>query len=246
MYSPILSVVLSLSVNTALAQKSNKTCHYQKTVQHSEVRSNTGEIVHQFTYDMAANVSYNSCGASAYIDLLHTDSADTEMEEMANIDAVLTLDAQSYEEELEDSYHGDILKVAVAEGKVAGLTSMDGIEKLIITELDNSDYVMDGLADEEFQAAIIEIVKTNGDTVSYYFQEYYVGANFIQCEEAPLTDETMGTLQPVETLPVCEEQQPYSDLDDDAIQDQVDACPDQPETYNGFEDRDGCPDELED
>lgn len=34
------------------------------------------------------------------------------------------------------------------------------------------------------------------------------------------------------------------DKDGDGILDAVDKCPDQPETKNGFEDRDGCPDEL--
>jgi outer membrane protein OmpA-like peptidoglycan-associated protein len=33
------------------------------------------------------------------------------------------------------------------------------------------------------------------------------------------------------------------DRDGDGILDPVDKCPDQPETYNGFEDQDGCPDE---
>ncbi|HEX2869813.1 MAG TPA: OmpA family protein [Polyangiaceae bacterium] len=34
------------------------------------------------------------------------------------------------------------------------------------------------------------------------------------------------------------------DKDSDGIMDEVDKCPDQPETKNGFEDSDGCPDEL--
>jgi OmpA-OmpF porin, OOP family len=33
------------------------------------------------------------------------------------------------------------------------------------------------------------------------------------------------------------------DRDGDGIPDNVDKCPDQPETYNGFEDEDGCPDD---
>lgn len=37
---------------------------------------------------------------------------------------------------------------------------------------------------------------------------------------------------------------PVRDKDGDGIPDDVDKCPDQPETKNGFEDADGCPDEL--
>ncbi|HYP76636.1 MAG TPA: OmpA family protein [Polyangiaceae bacterium] len=37
---------------------------------------------------------------------------------------------------------------------------------------------------------------------------------------------------------------PVRDKDADGIADDVDKCPDQPETKNGFEDADGCPDEL--
>jgi len=37
---------------------------------------------------------------------------------------------------------------------------------------------------------------------------------------------------------------PVRDKDADGINDDVDKCPDQPETKNGFEDADGCPDEL--
>jgi len=37
---------------------------------------------------------------------------------------------------------------------------------------------------------------------------------------------------------------PVRDKDGDGILDDVDKCPDQPETKNGFEDADGCPDEL--
>jgi OOP family OmpA-OmpF porin len=34
------------------------------------------------------------------------------------------------------------------------------------------------------------------------------------------------------------------DKDGDGVLDEVDKCPDQPETKNGFQDADGCPDEL--
>ena len=37
---------------------------------------------------------------------------------------------------------------------------------------------------------------------------------------------------------------PVRDKDGDGVPDNVDKCPDQPETKNGFEDSDGCPDEL--
>jgi len=37
---------------------------------------------------------------------------------------------------------------------------------------------------------------------------------------------------------------PIRDKDQDGILDDVDKCPDQPETKNGFQDADGCPDEL--
>ncbi len=37
---------------------------------------------------------------------------------------------------------------------------------------------------------------------------------------------------------------PIKDRDGDGIPDAVDKCPDKPETVNGFEDEDGCPDEL--
>lgn len=37
---------------------------------------------------------------------------------------------------------------------------------------------------------------------------------------------------------------PIKDKDGDGILDDVDKCPDQPETKNGFQDADGCPDEL--
>ena len=37
---------------------------------------------------------------------------------------------------------------------------------------------------------------------------------------------------------------PVHDKDQDGILDDVDKCPDQPETKNGFQDADGCPDEL--
>jgi outer membrane protein OmpA-like peptidoglycan-associated protein len=37
---------------------------------------------------------------------------------------------------------------------------------------------------------------------------------------------------------------PVHDKDQDGILDEVDKCPDEPETKNGFQDADGCPDEL--
>jgi OOP family OmpA-OmpF porin len=37
---------------------------------------------------------------------------------------------------------------------------------------------------------------------------------------------------------------PVKDKDGDGVLDDVDKCPDQPETKNGFQDADGCPDEL--
>jgi OOP family OmpA-OmpF porin len=36
----------------------------------------------------------------------------------------------------------------------------------------------------------------------------------------------------------------FPDRDNDGIRDELDACPDDPETYNGFQDEDGCPDTL--
>lgn len=37
---------------------------------------------------------------------------------------------------------------------------------------------------------------------------------------------------------------PTRDTDDDGVSDELDQCPAEPETKNGFEDEDGCPDEL--
>jgi hypothetical protein len=42
---------------------------------------------------------------------------------------------------------------------------------------------------------------------------------------------------PVESLPICGER----DADHDQILDPCDACPNEPENYNGIEDEDGCP-----
>ncbi len=47
--------------------------------------------------------------------------------------------------------------------------------------------------------------------------------------------------EPVPELPTLA---PVRDRDGDGIFDPVDACPDEPETYNDFEDEDGCPDQL--
>ncbi|CAN5681429.1 hypothetical protein BH11MYX1_BH11MYX1_08150 [soil metagenome] len=38
----------------------------------------------------------------------------------------------------------------------------------------------------------------------------------------------------------------FPDRDNDGIRDDLDKCPDDPETYNGFQDDDGCPDTLAD
>ena len=38
---------------------------------------------------------------------------------------------------------------------------------------------------------------------------------------------------------------PTYDSDSDGIIDNLDLCPTQPETYNGFEDTDGCPDTFD-
>jgi len=38
----------------------------------------------------------------------------------------------------------------------------------------------------------------------------------------------------------------FPDRDNDGIRDDLDKCPDDPETYNGFQDEDGCPDSLGD
>src|SRR5262245_15726751 len=49
---------------------------------------------------------------------------------------------------------------------------------------------------------------------------------------------------PTEPGPADRQGCPIKDTDGDGIPDDVDKCPDQPETKNGFEDEDGCPDEL--
>ncbi|HEY0255753.1 MAG TPA: hypothetical protein VGC41_29695, partial [Kofleriaceae bacterium] len=41
-------------------------------------------------------------------------------------------------------------------------------------------------------------------------------------------------------------QNDFPDRDNDGIRDDLDKCPDEPETYNGFQDEDGCPDVLAD
>ena len=57
-----------------------------------------------------------------------------------------------------------------------------------------------------------------------------------------------GILLPLDKCPgeqgVAPDGCPIRDKDADGIPDDIDKCPDQPETKNGFEDSDGCPDEL--
>jgi OmpA-OmpF porin, OOP family len=55
---------------------------------------------------------------------------------------------------------------------------------------------------------------------------------------APKTDVTPRAPEtPVESLPICGDRDP----DHDQILDPCDACPNEPENYNGIEDVDGCP-----
>jgi hypothetical protein len=49
---------------------------------------------------------------------------------------------------------------------------------------------------------------------------------------------------PVEPRPVVEKQDP--DRDHDGVANEIDGCPEDPETANGFEDADGCPDAVPD
>jgi len=49
---------------------------------------------------------------------------------------------------------------------------------------------------------------------------------------------------PTEAGPAENEGCPDKDTDSDGIVDRLDKCPDQPETKNGFQDEDGCPDEI--
>jgi OOP family OmpA-OmpF porin len=49
---------------------------------------------------------------------------------------------------------------------------------------------------------------------------------------------------PTEPGPADRQGCPIKDTDGDGIPDDVDKCPNEPETKNGFEDEDGCPDEL--
>jgi len=84
-----------------------------------------------------------------------------------------------------------------------------------------------------------------------------VNAHVITFDGDPVGDDATGTisinacsetvedyggnpLPPQEDLPLTDGQ--ANDSDDDGIPDNLDACPDAPETYNGFQDEDGCPD----
>jgi OOP family OmpA-OmpF porin len=49
---------------------------------------------------------------------------------------------------------------------------------------------------------------------------------------------------PIEAGPAENQGCPDKDTDGDGIVDRLDKCPDQPETKNGFQDADGCPDEI--
>jgi len=60
----------------------------------------------------------------------------------------------------------------------------------------------------------------------------------------PEVDEPTILKTPPISVEVFDESYPDSDCDMDGIDDPVDACPFDPETVNGFEDEDGCPDEA--
>src|SRR5262249_35378375 len=66
------------------------------------------------------------------------------------------------------------------------------------------------------------------------------------CPNKDLDDD--GFLNDVDKCPnekgVAPDGCPVHDKDGDGIPDETDKCPDQPETKNGFQDADGCPDEL--
>jgi len=53
------------------------------------------------------------------------------------------------------------------------------------------------------------------------------------------------TTEPAETMETVSTQQVPDDYDGDGIPDATDQCPQRPETENGFQDDDGCPDVVE-
>jgi len=54
-----------------------------------------------------------------------------------------------------------------------------------------------------------------------------------------------ATTDPAETMETVSAQQAPDDYDGDGIPDATDQCPQRPETENGFQDDDGCPDVVE-
>lgn len=67
-------------------------------------------------------------------------------------------------------------------------------------------------------------------------------------KEPPRDSDEDGLLDPDDRCPhvhsITEDGCPLGDTDGDGLKDDVDACVDAPETTNGFEDTDGCPDEV--
>jgi hypothetical protein len=54
-----------------------------------------------------------------------------------------------------------------------------------------------------------------------------------------------ATTEPAEMMETVSTQQTPNDYDGDSIPDATDQCPQRPETENGFQDDDGCPDVVE-
>ena len=71
--------------------------------------------------------------------------------------------------------------------------------------------------------------------IEYMVEKQIIKSPRIQILELPTAEETESVLDEFETIIIV-------DLDEDGIFDDVDVCPDQAETINGFEDSDGCPD----
>ena len=73
--------------------------------------------------------------------------------------------------------------------------------------------------------------------IEYMVEKQIIKSPRIQILELPTAEETESVLDEFETIIIV-------DLDEDGIFDDVDVCPDQAETINGFEDSDGCPDTM--
>nr|HEX4316265.1 protein kinase [Kofleriaceae bacterium] len=131
-------------------------------------------------------------------------------------------------------------------------TAHDGVRRIASGKLDTARkrYALEGQADQLLAVAFLTRIAGDVERARSLCDQYVALHVNTPLLPAGLDSDGDGVLLCVDDCPTAEGRHqkngcPIHDADGDGIADEIDRCPSQPETFNGYQDSDGCPDRVQ-